>query len=89
MSHLLYSHRLMWDGRGGVATRRNVRLVLSMAPAPFPDAQYIDYAPEVRVAQIRRAHGPMRDMTADEIATAEAFLREAIPEVPDATPAAA
>ena len=76
MSHLLYRHRLIWDGRRGTLSLCGVHHRLSGPPAPFADANYIDYAPEVRVAQIRRAHGAMRDMTAEEIAQAEqAMLR--------------
>ena len=86
MSHLLYSHRLWWGGKTGLAIRRNLRLVLSLPPPLFEDANYIDYAPEVQVAQMRRAHGAMRDMSAEEIAIAESFLRAVLPdEAPDAT----
>lgn len=90
MSDLLYSHRLWWSGTSGVAICRNLRMPLSAPPPRFEDANYIDYAPEVQVAQMRRAHGPMRDMSAEEIAIAESFLRATLPpEAPDATTHAA
>ncbi len=79
VSYLLYSHRLWWDGRTGVCALRGCYRKVASAPAVFADAEYIDYAPEVGVFQIRRRGEPMRDMRDDEKATAEAHLRELFP----------
>lgn len=91
MSHLLYSHRLLWDGRSGVAALGGRYRKLHTAPTFRDDIDYVDYAPEVRVAQIRTGHGQMRDMTSAEIAQSEAYLQAtfAAPAVPDAPATAA
>ena len=76
MSDLLYSTRLRWDGRRGVAKLRGCAVAL---PAP-PDlgggpVHAVDYVPEVRLAEIApRACDGRRDMTPDEIAAADRLL---------------
>ena len=76
MSHLLYTTRLWWDGRHGLAMLHGRQVPLTGAPAAFAQAEYIDYAPEVRCAQWRPGRGRMREMEAGEIQAANAFLRE-------------
>jgi hypothetical protein len=69
MSPALYSTRLMWGGRIGLAKHRGVWADL-VAPPPILrhlKITELDWAPEVRVAQLRELAGPMRDMTHPEI----------------------
>ena len=75
MSHLLYSQRLYWDGRSGAAALHGRYRKITQGPPLWDDANYIDFAPEVRVAQVRRDHGPMRDMTPAESAAAWRYLQ--------------
>jgi hypothetical protein len=82
MSDGLYSTRLRWSGgpAGIGVARLHSRSVPLMTPPrisghPVHD---IDYAPEVRMRQIRLAPwSPVQDMTAEQIAEADAILRAA------------
>jgi hypothetical protein len=76
VSHLLYSTRLWWDGRRGLAMLHGRQVPLSEPPPAFAGAHYVDYAPEVRCAQWRPYAQAMRDMEPAEVAAADAFLRD-------------
>lgn len=79
MSIALYRLRLYWDGRHGAARNGDDTRIL-VEPPMLPGAESaanleeIDYAPEVDVAQVREREGDWREMTADEVAAAEALL---------------
>jgi hypothetical protein len=79
MSIALYQLRLYWDGHHGAARNGNDTRILVEAPVlpgtrGAADLEEIDYAPEVDVAQVREREGDWRDMTAEEVAAAEALL---------------
>lgn len=74
MSDLLYSTRLWWDGRHGLAMLLHVQHRIEVPPPGFEGAEYIDYAPEVRCAQWRPAQQRMREMEPDEVRAADAYL---------------
>jgi hypothetical protein len=78
---LLYQTRLWWDGRRGLAMLRGRQHLFTAVPPEFEQAEYIDFAPEVRCAQMRTRTGPMRDMEADEVAAANRFLEQCHPQV--------
>ena len=84
MSHALYSTRLWWAGGRGIAKLRG-RLVELSAPPVLPGASVlmIDYAPEVRCVEILRYGEARREMTADEIRSADLLLAELTKEPPD------
>ncbi|HEV7914121.1 MAG TPA: hypothetical protein VGP22_10155 [Albitalea sp.] len=79
MSIALYRLRLYWDGHHGALRNGDDTRILVEAPL-LPGAEHadrleeIDYAPEVDVAQVREREGDWREMTADEVAAAEALL---------------
>jgi hypothetical protein len=79
MSIALYRFRLYWDGRHG-AVRNGDDTRILVAPPVLPGAsnaanlEEIDYAPEVDVAQVREHEGDWRQMTAEEVAAADALL---------------
>ena len=79
MSIALYQLRLYWDGHRGAARSGNDTRILLEAPL-LPGSEHaemleeIDYAPEVDLAQVRERAGEWRDMTAAEVAAAEALL---------------
>ena len=79
MSIALYRLRLYWDGHHGAARNGDDTLIL-VEPPQLPGAERadkleeIDYAPEVDVAQVREHEGDWREMTAEEVAAAEALL---------------
>lgn len=76
MSLALYRYRLYWDGRRGAARHGDDTRILAEAPV-LPGAgefEEIDYAPEVDVAQVREREGDWREMTAAEVAAADALL---------------
>ncbi len=79
MSIALYRLRLYWDGHHGAARNGDDTRIL-VEPPVLPGAEgadkleEIDYAPEVDVAQVREREGDWRDMTAEEVAAAEALL---------------
>lgn len=79
MSIALYQLRLYWDGRQGAARNGNDTRILVEPPTLLGATnahplEEIDYAPEVRVAQVREREGDWREMTPDEVAAAEALL---------------
>ena len=79
MSIALYRLRLYWDGHHG-AVRNGDDTRILVEPPVLPGAESannleeIDYAPEVDVAQVREREGDWREMTADEVAAAEALV---------------
>ena len=79
MSIALYRFRLYWDGRHG-AVRNGDDTRILVEPPVLPGAENaanleeIDYAPEVDVAQVREREGDWRQMTAQEVAAADALL---------------
>ena len=82
MSDGLYSTRLRWSGgpAGIGVARLHGRSVPLMTPpriSGYP-VHDIDYAPEVRLRQIRMAPwGRVEDMTDEQVADADALLRAA------------
>ena len=79
MSIALYRYRVYWDGHHGALRNGKDTRILAEAPmlrgaAHAADLEEIDYAPEVDVAQVREREGEWRDMTAEEVAAAEALL---------------
>jgi len=79
MSIALYRLRLYWDGRhGAVRNGDDTRILVEPPVLPGADSsanlEEIDYAPEVDCAQVREREGDWRQMTADEVAAAEALL---------------
>lgn len=84
MSDDLYSTRLRWCNGRGMAKLHGKPVPLSTPPvlAGYAVAE-IDYIPEVRCYEIRRApHDRMEELRGDEIAAADALLRELVGEVP-------
>lgn len=87
MSHALYSTRLFWSGSRGIAKLRGREVFLSDAPRlGGPLVLMVDYAPEVRCAEILRYGEARREMTADEIRAADHLLVEMTKEPHDGTP---
>lgn len=77
MSHALYSTRLWWAGGKGIA-KLHGRVVEMLAPPvlPGPSVLMIDYAPEVHCVEILRYGEARREMTRDEIRSADLLLAE-------------
>lgn len=76
MSNDLHLVRLVWDGRHGIAKSGGVSVELLRPPA-LPGVvriSEIDYAPFVRLQQIRESAGLWRVMRPSEIASADAML---------------
>jgi hypothetical protein len=80
MSDALYSTRLRWDSRHGVAKLHGQVVVLHQAPDLGGGPVHgCDYVPEVRMAEIQpRACDSRRDMTAREIEAADRVLAELV-----------
>lgn len=79
MSIALYRLRLYWDGaRGALRNGDDTRILVERPLLPGAERaaslEAIDYAPEVDVAQVREREGEWREMTADEVAAADALL---------------
>jgi hypothetical protein len=78
MSIALYRLRLYWDGQHGAVRNGDDTRILVEPPmlpgAGNADLEAIDYAPEVELAQVREREGDWREMTAAEVAAAEALL---------------
>jgi hypothetical protein len=76
MSIALYQQRLYWDGQRGAVRNGNDTRILVGPPLLHGASglEGIDYAPEVDVAQVREHAGDWREMTADEVAAAQAYL---------------
>jgi len=72
----LYATRLRWYGYSGCAKLHGYHVALTEPPAICGSIVVaLDYIPEVGVRQIQRLGEPMSDMTADEVASADALLR--------------
>lgn len=81
MSDALYSTRLRWDGRAGVAKLHGATVRL-LAPVDLGAGMMyaIDYVPEIHIAEVTpRACDTRRDMTPGEIKAADALLRRLLP----------
>lgn len=67
--------RLWWDGKRGIAQLDGVTVILHAAPELSPlHLQEIDYAPALRVSQLRESAQAWRDMTTTERDIALALL---------------
>lgn len=77
MSSALYATRLIWDGRrNGLAKLHGRGVELKTRPEIVGlEFESIDYIPEIALALIRPPRERERDMTADEIRAADAYLR--------------
>lgn len=70
--------RLWWDGRRGVAQHDGLTLELHHAPAiGVPHLAEVDYAPALRVSQVREHSNRWRDMTPAERQAAQGLLQRA------------
>ena len=79
MSHVYYSTRLVWYGRDGVAKLHGRVLELTGPPQlPGLEVECIDYIPEIQLCRVQPARYSWRDLTADEIRSADALLRELV-----------
>jgi len=80
MSMDLYSTALVWHGpRGGIAKLHGRQVVLKEAPAlPGKRIVLIDYRPEIGERRLQRFDGPATDMTPDEVAAADDYLRRVV-----------
>jgi hypothetical protein len=76
VSDELFSTRLRWDGRRGIAKLHGKTVQLEAAPNLTGEpVHYIDYTPEIHDFEIRRAKGDrVEEMTAAEIAAADRLL---------------
>jgi hypothetical protein len=76
VSDALYSTRLRWDGRHGIAKLHGATVLLHASVDLGQGAVYaLDYVPEVHIAEIvPRACDRRRDMTPAEITAADALL---------------
>lgn len=85
MSDALYRTRLRWENGHGVARLAGVSVALKGAPVLCGvRVTQVDFTPECQCFEIRRAPSdPVTEMTADEIASAQALLRAiCTPEIP-------
>ena len=84
MSDALYSTRLRWDGRHGVAKLHGAMVLLAVPPDLGAGKVYAcDYVPEVHIAEIvPRVCDARRDMTAVEITAADALLLRLLQALP-------
>lgn len=71
MSDALYPTRLEWDGRQGLARHDGVQILLQRSPTTFAE---VHYTPGIQAQVRERAVDPRRDMTAQEVASAQAWL---------------
>lgn len=76
MSAALFTTRLYWDGRQGIAKLHGQQVVLHQAPAVpgLPDRAQLDYAPETATRMVRGPHDHWRDMTPEEVRCCDAYL---------------
>lgn len=90
MSPALYRTRLYWVGLRGYAKLddREARLPGPPKLPGLPDLRIdaIDYCPDVQVAMVMPKFGGWRDLTAEEIAAARAYLQALLPPESEATP---
>lgn len=76
MSDLLYSSRLRWDGSRGIAKLHGRVVQLTRAPDLMGiEFSSLDYVPEVACYLIRHGFDREIDMTPDEVAACDWFLR--------------
>ena len=82
MSDALYSTRLRWSGGRGAAMLHGRIVPLTAPPVLGGVAVHaVDYTPEIGCVEIqRRACDPRSDMTAAEVAEADALLRVMVPD---------
>lgn len=80
MSDALYSTRLRWAHGRGVARLHGRSIDLAEAPTlDGVQVHQVDYTPEVHCLEIqRRPCDPRSEMTAGEIADADALLRRLV-----------
>lgn len=80
MSDRLYQTRLRWSGGRGAAMLHGRIVPLTEPPVLAGVAvSHVDYTPEVGCLEIRRRHcDPMGDMTATEVAEADALLQRVV-----------
>ena len=80
-SDFYYSSRLRYEGWSGAAKLHGVRIPLTrMLDLPGVDGVYVavDYIPERGLRRIMPLGGPWRDMRDDEVAAADALLRDLV-----------
>lgn len=79
-----YMDRLTWTARDHVATRKGRSVVLAAAPdLGHGQVAECDHIPSIHLHQVRRLPSDrVEDMEPDEIAAAQARLREAVPSGP-------
>ncbi len=77
MTDSLYSTRLRYDGRGGIAKMHGICVALDTGPNLGDGPVWsCDYRPEVGLALVRpRSIDPVRDMTLEERQAADRLLR--------------
>lgn len=80
MTDDLYTTRLRFSGRHGIAKMHNVTISLATGPnLGDGPVWFVDYRPECGFALVQpRPIDTVRDMTKFEIAAADAFLRRLI-----------
>lgn len=78
MSHYLYSTRLYWQNGRGIAKLHNDVVHLNHAPEICGHPADCDVTPEVGVYMIRNEFEGWRDMTREEILSADDFLRNTV-----------
>lgn len=85
MTDDLYTTRLRFSGKHGIAKMHGVTISLSIGPDLGDGPVWmLEYRPEIGVAQVQpRAIDPPRDMTRFEIAIADSMLRRltTLPEI--------
>lgn len=72
MSHRLYSTRVFYHDRHGIAKLHG--LLMQLTESPCVDLVDIDYAPEVSTGICRSEFSAWRDLTDSEIHTLDVFL---------------
>jgi hypothetical protein len=79
MSLDLYATALVWYGNGPGVAKLHGKQVQLEAPPDLGGLRVVmtDYRPEIGERRIQRYNGPASDMTADEVAAADAFLLRA------------
>lgn len=82
MSDALYPTRLRWSNGRGAAMLHGRIVPMTAPPVLGGQAVHaIDYTPEIGCVEIqRRACDPRGDMTAAEVAEADALLRRLVPD---------
>lgn len=79
MSHALYTTRLFWDGRRGIAKLHGRAVVLTESPViGGVRCAYVDYAPESGTWEVLPERGERAQMTAEQIKQCDEYLRETV-----------